>query len=81
MVFGLFNLLAVVAHTILDLGDRLYQHCRAQESPRKLWNELRTLMHWVVVQGWPRLLLFYLEDEGTGPWGDRLGPGPTSNSH
>lgn len=30
MVFYLLNRLAFVAHTILDLGDRLYQQCRAR---------------------------------------------------
>jgi hypothetical protein len=67
MVFYLLNLLAFVAHTILDLGDRLYQHCRAQESRRELWNGLRLLMRWALVESWSQLLLTYLADEAGSP--------------
>jgi hypothetical protein len=67
MVFYLLNLLAFVAHTILDLGDRLYQQCRAQESRRELWNALRTLMNKVLVPSWADLLRFYLADDVPSP--------------
>jgi len=67
MIFYLVNLLAFVAHLILQLGDRLYQRCRAQESRRELWNALRTIMNVVLVQSWRQLLLVYLEEEGASP--------------
>jgi hypothetical protein len=62
MVFYLLNLLAYVTHTVLALGDRLYQRCRAQESRRELWNALRTLVNAVLVASWPALLAVYLDD-------------------
>lgn len=67
MIFYLLNLLAFVAHVILQLGDRLYQRCRAQESRRELWNALRTIMNVVLVQSWKQLLRVYLEPEGASP--------------
>jgi hypothetical protein len=67
MVFYLLNLLAFVAHTILDLGDRLYQRCRAQETRQELWNELRSFMRRHLVQRWSDLLLMFLEEEGASP--------------
>ena len=56
-----------MAHAILQMGDRLYQQCRAQESRRELWNALRTLMNRVVVQSWADLLRFYLDDDVPSP--------------
>lgn len=67
MVFYLLNLLAFVAHTILDRGDRLYQQCRAQESRRELWNALRTFMNRILVDSWAHLLLTYLADDVPSP--------------
>jgi len=67
MVFYLLNLLAYVAHVIVELGDRLYQRCRAQESRRELWAALRTMLHAVLVKSWDQLLLGYLEEEAPGP--------------
>jgi hypothetical protein len=67
MIFYLLNLLAFVAHAIVEMGDRLYQQCRAQESRRELWNGLRTLMNRVLVQSWADLLLFYLADDVPSP--------------
>jgi hypothetical protein len=67
MVFYLLNLFAFVAHTILDLGDRLYQRCRAQETRRELWNELRSFMRRVLFDSWSQMLLVYLEEEGASP--------------
>ena len=66
-VFYLLNLLAYVTHVILELGDRLYQRCRAQEARKELWATLRTAMHVVLVESWPQLLLVYLEEEAAGP--------------
>ena len=67
MVFYLLNLLAYVAHVIVELGDRLYQRCRAQESRQELWAALRTALHVVLVESWHQLLLVYLEEDATGP--------------
>jgi hypothetical protein len=67
MIFYLLNLLAFVAHLILDLGDRLYQQCRAQESRRELWNVLRTMMRMFLVESWSQMLQLFLEDEGASP--------------
>ena len=62
MVFYLLNLLAYVTHTVLALGDQLYQRCRAQESRHELWNALRTLVNRVLVTSWAALLTLYLDD-------------------
>jgi hypothetical protein len=67
LVFYLLNLLAYVAHVIVELGDRLYQRCRAQESRRELWAALRTALHVVLVESWHQLLFVYLEEDATGP--------------
>jgi len=67
MVFYLLNLLAYVTHVIVELGDRLYQRCRARESRRELWAALRTMLHAALVESWDQLLLVYLEEEATGP--------------
>ena len=67
MVFYLLNLLAYVAHVLVELGDRLYQRCRAQESRRELWAALRTTLHVVLVESWSQLLLVYLAEDPAGP--------------
>jgi hypothetical protein len=67
MVFYLLNLLAFVTHTILDLGDRLYQTCRAQMSRKELWNALRTLLNLFLVSSWSDLLQTYLADDVPSP--------------
>ena len=67
MVFYLLNLLASVAHVIVELGDRLYQRCRVRESRRELWAALRTRLHAVLVASWAQRLLGYWEEEATGP--------------
>jgi len=56
-----------VTHTVLALGDRLYQRCRAQESRRELWNALRTLVNRVLVTSWVALLTVYLDDTDASP--------------
>lgn len=67
MVFYLLNLLAYVTHVVLALGDRLYQHCRTQESRRELWNALRTLVNTLLVASWAHLLELYLDDADASP--------------
>jgi hypothetical protein len=67
MMFYLLNLLAYVAHSVLALGDRLYQRCRAQESRQELWHALRALVNAVLVESWAHLLQVYLEDADASP--------------
>ena len=67
LVFYLLNLLAFVAHLSLEWGDRLYQQCRAAESRRELWNNLRTLMRKILFESWAQMLIFWLEDEAASP--------------
>jgi hypothetical protein len=67
MVFYLLNLLAYVAHVIIELGDRLYQRCRAQESRRELWAALRTTLNMVLGESWSHLLRVYLEEAEASP--------------
>lgn len=66
MVFYLLNLLAFVAHQVLEFGDRLYGQCRVGESRRGLWNVLRTLFGYVAVESWEGLLRHHLK-EGESP--------------
>ncbi len=66
-VFYLLNLLAYVAHVSVELGDRLYQRCRARESRRELGAALRTRLHAVLVASWAQRLLGDWEEEATGP--------------
>jgi hypothetical protein len=67
ILFYALNLLAFVAHQILEMGDRLYQRCRQQESLRELWNGLRTVMALVLVGSWSQLLQFWVEGGGASP--------------
>jgi hypothetical protein len=67
MVFYLLNLLAFLAHKVLEFGDRLYQQCRAGESRRGLWTMLRSAFYLVEVESWEGLLLNHLSDEARSP--------------
>jgi len=67
MVFYLLNLLAFVSHLILELGDRLYQKCREQETLRETWNILRTLMRTLLFESWQAMLLHFLDQEEASP--------------
>ena len=67
MVFYLLNLLAFIAHMILERGDRLYQHCLAMTSQRELWHTLRTAMHRMRMTAWADFLLIYLDEAGPSP--------------
>jgi len=67
MVFYLLNLLAYVTHVLVELGDRLYQRCRAQESRRELWAALRTAINMLLVESWSHLLRVYLEEAEASP--------------
>jgi len=67
MVFYLLNLLAFIAHMILERGDRLYQRCLTTTSRRELWHTLRTAMHMMLVSAWADFLLIYLDEAGSSP--------------
>jgi hypothetical protein len=66
-VFYLLNLLAYVTHVISELGDQLYQRCRAQESRRELWAALRTTLNILLLESWSHLLRVYLEEAEASP--------------
>lgn len=62
MVMYLLNLLAFVTHIVLDLGDRLYQQCRAKLSRRSLWHDVRFMFSRLPFESWSAMLRFYLDD-------------------
>jgi hypothetical protein len=66
MVFYLLNLLAFIAHMILDRGDRLYQRCLATTSRKERWHTLRAGMHMILVASWSQMLLIYLDEDAQG---------------
>ena len=67
MVFYLLNLLAFLAHKVLEFGDRLSQQCRAGESRRGLWTLLRSAFYYVAVESWEALLRYHLSDAARSP--------------
>jgi hypothetical protein len=67
MVFYLLNLLAFIAHVILERGDRLSQRCVATTSRRELWHTLRTAMRMILVEAWADFLWIYLDEGGPRP--------------
>jgi hypothetical protein len=69
MVFYTLNLLAYVMHTILELGDRLYQRCRAERPRYELWERLRGWIDRFLVGSWEKLLRLQLEELEPGEAG------------
>lgn len=67
LVFYLLNLLAFLAHKVLELGDRRYQQCRVGESRRGLWALLRAAFYLFTFENWDELLRYHLSDEMRGP--------------
>lgn len=67
MVFYLLNLLAFLAHQVLDCGDRLYQQCLAGDSRRGLWGDLRTLVCYLEFESWEAMLRYNLSCRSSGP--------------
>jgi hypothetical protein len=67
MVFYLLNLLAFLAHKLLEFGDRLYQQCRAGESRRGLWTLFRSAFYLIAVDTWEALLHYHLRETLAGP--------------
>jgi hypothetical protein len=67
MVFYLLNLLAFLAHKLLEFGDRLYQQCRAGESRRGLWTLFRSAFSLIAFDTWEALLRYHLRETAAGP--------------
>jgi hypothetical protein len=67
LVLYLLNLLAFLAHEVLEMGDRLYRACRANESRRSLWNALRIYFRKLVCMSWEAMLAFHLSDPMPDP--------------
>ncbi len=67
MVFYLLNLLAFLAHKLLEFGDRLYQQCRAGESRRGLWTLFRSAFYLIAFDSWEALLYYHLRETMGGP--------------
>jgi len=67
MVFYLLNLLAFLAHKVVEFGDRLYQKCWVGESRRGLWTLLRSAFYLVEVASWETLLLNHLRETARSP--------------
>jgi hypothetical protein len=67
MVFYLLNLLAFLAHKVVEFGDRLYQQCRQGESRRGLWTLFRSAFSLVEVESWEALLRNHLRADSGSP--------------
>ena len=67
MVFYLLNLLAFLAHKLLELGDRLYQQCCTGESRRGLWTLFRSAFYLLEFETWDALLRYHLRETVAGP--------------
>jgi len=67
MIFYLLNLLAFVAHKLLEFGDRLYQQCWAGESRRGLWTLFRSAFYLIAFDTWEALLHYHLRETAAGP--------------
>lgn len=67
LVFYFLNLLAFLAHKVLEFGDRLYQQCRQDESRRGLWTMLRSAFYLIEFESWEALLLNHLSDQARSP--------------
>jgi len=67
MVFYLRNLLAFIAHMIVERGDRLSQQGVAPTSRRALWHTLRTARRMILVASWAQMLRIYLDEEPLSP--------------
>jgi hypothetical protein len=55
-VFYFLNLLAFVAHRVLERADALYQQCRARGPLTELWTALRVMVGLRVYASWAELM-------------------------
>jgi len=63
MVLMIMNLLAFVAHQILEMGDRLYQQARQKDRLSEIWNGLRIMMRKILFRSWEQMIGFWIEEE------------------
>lgn len=62
--FYLLNLLAFMAHKMIERGDRLYQkYVELGESRREMWNVMRTIMKKFLVESWAAMMKLCLAEE------------------
>jgi len=59
IVFYYLNLLAFVAHKVLERSDALYKKMRERETLREMWNGLRYCFRRFVASSWKELLRIY----------------------
>jgi hypothetical protein len=67
MVFYLLNLLAFLAHKLLEFGDRLYQQCQVGEARRGLWTLFRGAFYLIAFDTWEALLQYHLQEIVASP--------------
>jgi hypothetical protein len=68
MTFFLLNLLAFFVHQILQLTDRLYQHCRSGFNSRiEFWNQLRCTIRVMIFADFEHLLAFIIDPPESRP--------------
>jgi len=68
MTFFLLNLLAFLVHQILQLTDRLYQHCRSGFSSRiEFWNQLRCTIRVMIFADFEHLLAVIIDPPESRP--------------
>lgn len=67
-LFYYLNLLAFVAHRVLERSDRVYEECRARVPLKELWTALRVMIGLRVYESWAELVRHRLETL------DRAGP-------
>lgn len=67
LVFSLLHRLTVLAHKLLEFGDRLYPQCQAGESRRGLWTLFRSAFDLLEFDNWEALLGYHLRETAPGP--------------
>jgi hypothetical protein len=80
LVFYLLNLLAFLAHKLLEFGDRLYPQCRAGASRRGWWPLFRSACYLIEFATWEALLHSHLRETTAGPSGIRQTETPQARS-
>jgi hypothetical protein len=66
-VFYLLNLLAFLAPTLLEFGDRLSHQCRAGESRRGVWTLFRSTCSLIELATWAARRRSHLRESAAGP--------------
>lgn len=68
VVFYFLNLVAFLAHKVLERSDRLYQKMRQSTTLRDFWQGMRYCFHRFLVESWKELLKQYDPEivEGSG---------------